>query len=58
MAGLSHEALLAGISQKNFVILGRAGMDMFAHPPSMPISAGLRPISPQGCAGSVAPLRL
>lgn len=35
MAGLSHEALLAGISQKNFVILGRAGVDMFAHPPGV-----------------------
>jgi len=33
MQMMSYEALLAGIAQKNFVILGRAGMDMFAHPP-------------------------
>lgn len=33
MARISMEALLAGIAEKNFVILGRAGMDMFAHPP-------------------------
>ena len=35
MAGMSQEALLKGIAQKNFVILGRAGMDMFAHPPGV-----------------------
>jgi 5-dehydro-2-deoxygluconokinase len=29
------QALLDGIAQKNFVILGRAGMDMFAHPPGV-----------------------
>ena len=29
------DALLSGIAQKNFVILGRAGMDMFAHPPGV-----------------------
>ena len=33
MAGMSQDALLAGIAQKNCVLLGRAGMDMFAHPP-------------------------
>ncbi|MEM1351630.1 MAG: 5-dehydro-2-deoxygluconokinase [Pseudomonadota bacterium] len=33
MSGLSFEALKTGIAQRNFVILGRAGMDMFAHPP-------------------------
>jgi 5-dehydro-2-deoxygluconokinase len=35
MAGLDREALLAGIARRNFVILGRAGMDMFAHPPGI-----------------------
>ena len=35
MAGISQEALLSGIAQRNFVILGRAGMDMFAHPPGV-----------------------
>ena len=35
MSGISQEALRAGIAQKNFVILGRAGMDMFAHPPGV-----------------------
>lgn len=35
MAGLSTKTLLDGISRKNFVILGRAGMDMFAHPPGV-----------------------
>ena len=33
MAGISQDALIRGISQQNFVILGRAGMDMFADPP-------------------------
>lgn len=35
MAGLSIDALKQGIAQRNFVILGRAGMDMFAHPPGV-----------------------
>lgn len=35
MENVSTQGLLAGISQKNFVILGRAGMDMFAHPPGV-----------------------
>ena len=29
----SYDTLIDGIRKKNFVILGRAGMDMFAHPP-------------------------
>ena len=33
MAGISQDALIRGVSQQNFVILGRAGMDMFADPP-------------------------
>ena len=35
MAGVTIDALKAGIARKNFVILGRAGMDMFAHPPGV-----------------------
>ncbi|MEM6889047.1 MAG: 5-dehydro-2-deoxygluconokinase [Pseudomonadota bacterium] len=35
MAGLSLDALTAGIAKQDFVILGRAGMDMFAHPPGI-----------------------
>ncbi|MFK7867834.1 MAG: 5-dehydro-2-deoxygluconokinase [Roseobacter sp.] len=35
MAGTSIKDLLAGIARKDFVILGRAGMDMFAHPPGV-----------------------
>ncbi|MEM1074637.1 MAG: 5-dehydro-2-deoxygluconokinase [Pseudomonadota bacterium] len=35
MTGLSRKALTDGIAQKNFVVLGRAGMDMFAHPPGV-----------------------
>ncbi len=35
MAGLPRQKLLDGIARKNFVILGRAGMDMFAHPPGV-----------------------
>ena len=35
MAGLTLESLLTGIAKRNFVILGRAGMDMFAHPPGV-----------------------
>lgn len=30
------ESLIAGLSRGSFVILGRAGMDMFAHPPGTP----------------------
>ncbi|SIS75567.1 5-dehydro-2-deoxygluconokinase [Roseivivax lentus] len=33
MAGLSPDAVRAGIENRAFVILGRAGMDLFAHPP-------------------------
>ncbi|MGA9251958.1 MAG: 5-dehydro-2-deoxygluconokinase [Roseobacter sp.] len=35
MDTMTLDALLAGIAQKKFVILGRAGMDMFAHPPGV-----------------------
>ncbi len=35
MTGISQTELRDGIAQKNFVILGRAGMDMFAHPPGV-----------------------
>lgn len=35
MSTMTLDALLAGIAQKNFVILGRVGMDMFAHPPGV-----------------------
>ncbi|MEM9577872.1 MAG: 5-dehydro-2-deoxygluconokinase [Pseudomonadota bacterium] len=35
MAGLPTQTLLDGIGGKSFVILGRAGMDMFAHPPGV-----------------------
>ena len=35
MTGVTIDALKAGIIRKNFVILGRAGMDMFAHPPGV-----------------------
>ncbi len=35
MTGLPLEALAKGIAAKSFVILGRAGMDMFAHPPGV-----------------------
>ena len=35
MSGVDLNTLRAGIEQKNFVILGRAGMDMFAHPPGV-----------------------
>jgi 5-dehydro-2-deoxygluconokinase len=35
MTGVTIDALKAGIARKNFVILGRAGMDMFAHPPGV-----------------------
>ena len=35
MRRLGYDAVLKGISAKNFVVLGRAGMDMFAHPPGV-----------------------
>ncbi|MEP0963828.1 MAG: 5-dehydro-2-deoxygluconokinase [Roseobacter sp.] len=35
MASVTEKDLIYGISQKSFVILGRAGMDMFAHPPGV-----------------------
>ena len=35
MTRISQTDLRDGIAQKNFVILGRAGMDMFAHPPGV-----------------------
>ncbi|MFK7762703.1 MAG: 5-dehydro-2-deoxygluconokinase [Roseobacter sp.] len=35
MASLPIDALTAGIETRKFVILGRAGMDMFAHPPGV-----------------------
>jgi len=35
MSGLSMDALLTGVSERKFVVLGRAGMDMFAHPPGV-----------------------
>jgi len=33
MARVSLDALRSGIAQRRFVVLGRAGMDLFAHPP-------------------------
>jgi 5-dehydro-2-deoxygluconokinase len=35
MAGLDLDTVTAGIARNNFVVLGRAGMDLFAHPPGV-----------------------
>jgi 5-dehydro-2-deoxygluconokinase len=35
MAGFGLEALRSGIARNSFVVLGRAGMDVFAHPPGV-----------------------
>jgi 5-dehydro-2-deoxygluconokinase len=35
MAGIDMASLRAGITRKRFVVLGRAGMDLFAHPPGV-----------------------